>query len=82
MFDRLTRPQDGSAHSVNLGQHAAPELDPLRNRSARGGIGFDLPLREGLQRERDALLRVLASNDYAEGLAAFAERRPPRFTGA
>jgi len=44
--------------------------------------GFDLPLREGLQREREGLLRVLASNDYAEGLAAFAERRPPRFTGA
>ena len=44
--------------------------------------GFDLPLREGLQREREGLLRVLASNDYAEGLAAFAERRPPKFTGA
>ena len=43
--------------------------------------GFDLPLREGLQREREGLLRVLASNDYAEGLAAFAERRPPRFSG-
>jgi hypothetical protein len=40
-----------------------------------------LPLREGLQREREGLLRVLASSDYAEGLAAFAERRPPRFTG-
>jgi len=44
--------------------------------------GFDLPLREGLQREREGLLRVLASNDYVEGLAAFAERRPPKFTGA
>lgn len=44
--------------------------------------GFDLPLSEGLLRERAGLLRVLASDDYAEGLAAFAERRPPRFTGA
>ena len=43
--------------------------------------GFDLPLREGLQHEREGLLRVLASNDYTEGLAAFAERRPPRFSG-
>ena len=41
--------------------------------------GMELPLRQGIQREREALVRILASPDYAEGLAAFAERRPPKF---
>jgi len=44
--------------------------------------GLELPLSEGLKREREGLLQVLSSKDYAEGLAAFAERRPPKFTGA
>lgn len=44
--------------------------------------GYELPLSAGLQRERESLLRILNSADYAEGLAAFAERRPPHFRGA
>lgn len=43
--------------------------------------GFELPLRQGIQREREGFLRVLASADYQEGLAAFAERRAPKFAG-
>lgn len=41
--------------------------------------GMELPLTDGLERERQALSTILGSVDYAEGLAAFAEKRAPRF---
>lgn len=41
--------------------------------------GIEKPLDDGLALERDALKQILASADYAEGLAAFAEKRQPRF---
>jgi enoyl-CoA hydratase len=45
--------------------------------------GRDHPLQEGLQREAEIFQReVLTSADLPEGLAAFVERRPPKFKGA
>jgi enoyl-CoA hydratase/carnithine racemase len=41
--------------------------------------GLEVALAQGLAQEREALKQILASADYAEGLAAFAEKRQPRF---
>jgi enoyl-CoA hydratase len=44
-------------------------------------IGADLPLEGGLALEREAVWRLFMSEDAAEGLAAFGEKRPPRWSG-
>jgi enoyl-CoA hydratase len=41
----------------------------------------DLPIDEGLRQEAQAFMRCLGSEDGAEGVAAFLEKRAPQFTG-
>jgi enoyl-CoA hydratase/carnithine racemase len=59
-----------------LAGRSAPALGAIKRLVYEG---IELPLAAGLQIERAALPEILGSRDYAEGLAAFAERRAPRF---
>ena len=56
---------------------------PFAVRQAKWAIdqGTDLPLADGFQKEHEAYLRAIASNDRQEGISAFNEKRRPRFTG-
>jgi enoyl-CoA hydratase/carnithine racemase len=41
----------------------------------------DLPLAEGMRKEAQGFMRSIASEDGAEGVMAFLEKRTPQFTG-
>ncbi len=56
---------------------------PLAVRLAKAAVNeaFELPLEDGLRREREAFARAFGSEDAREGLAAFVEKRRPSFRG-
>jgi enoyl-CoA hydratase/carnithine racemase len=56
---------------------------PVAVRQAKWAIdqGADLPFEDGLEREHEAYLRAIASEDRREGIAAFNEKRKPNFSG-
>jgi methylglutaconyl-CoA hydratase len=56
---------------------------PFAVRQAKWAIdqGADLPFGEALEREHAAYMRAIDSKDRAEGIAAFNEKRPPKFSG-
>ncbi len=43
--------------------------------------GWELPLQSGLALERELQQRLFTSEDATEGLAAYGEKRPAKFTG-
>jgi enoyl-CoA hydratase/carnithine racemase len=83
----------GMVHQVVPRAALAPAVDsllaelagcaPLSVQSAKSAIerGYGKPLAEGLDIERECYDVTLFSEDRDEGLAAFAEGRPPRYQG-
>ena len=56
---------------------------PLALQAAKAAIdgGLDRPMKEALQWESECYARIIPTRDRLEALAAFAEKRPPKFQG-
>jgi enoyl-CoA hydratase/carnithine racemase len=82
LADRVSAPGGSVAAAVELGNEMAANA-PLSIAAAKAALAdaWDLPLDEALARERTHYETVLRSADRLEGLQAFAEKRPPKWTG-
>ena len=78
----VDEPESALARAVELASIIAAKA-PLAVRLAKEAVlrAFELPLSEALAAERHAFALLAASHDRNEGIAAFLEKRPARFTG-
>jgi enoyl-CoA hydratase len=63
---------------ASMARHSAGALQ-LAKQAVRASLS--LPLADGLANEKELLREAMRSVDAAEGIAAFREKRPPRFEG-
>ena len=78
----MDEPESALARAVELASIMAAK-PPLAIRLAKEAVlrAFDLSLTEALIAERQSFALLAASDDRNEGIAAFLEKRPPKFTG-
>jgi len=82
LVDRVTPPGghfDGALEIARTLAERSPHAMGVVKELARETA--DIPLEEGLQQEADGFFRCLGSDDGAEGVSAFIEKREPRWTG-
>jgi len=82
LINRMAERRNAREEALGLAQAVAKNA-PVALTAAKHAIdqGLDLPLDEALALELREYQRTLGTKDRLEGLAAFAEKRPPRFTG-
>jgi enoyl-CoA hydratase len=78
----MDEPESALARALELASIIAAK-PPLAVRLAKEAVlrAFETPLSEALVAEKQAFALLAASEDRREGIAAFLEKRPPRFTG-
>jgi enoyl-CoA hydratase len=78
----VDEPQAALARAIELATIIAAK-PALAVRLAKEAVlrAFEAPLAEALAAERQAFALLAASDDRNEGIAAFLEKRPPKFTG-
>jgi len=78
----VDEPESALARAVEIASIIAGK-SPLAVRLAKEGVlrAFEAPLSAALAADRQAFALLAASDDRNEGIAAFLEKRPPRFEG-
>jgi enoyl-CoA hydratase len=78
----VDEPESAIARAVEIASIVATK-SPLAVRLAKEAVlrAFDAPLSVALAADRQAFALLAASEDRNEGIAAFLEKRPPRFKG-
>lgn len=82
LVSRVVPDDDVVPAALTLAAHVAA-LSPVAVAAARQAVraAEELPLSEGLERERRLFFGLFGSDDQAEGMAAFLEKRPARWRG-